>query len=135
MQPEDLDRALQLGSLVPHAQNRIHGWGLSGSGGKRKTKGAVGDVAALQQIISRVRGRPGQQQFREKLLEAYGYACAITRCKVEDALTAAHIKDYANSKSQKGNEWNSPALADIHVLFDLQLLHIYPETRRGCDRQ
>lgn len=69
--------------------------------------------------------REGQQQFRLKLLKAYG-ACAITGTTVAAALDAAHIKAYSGPKAnilQNGLILRG----DLHRLFDGHLLTITPE--------
>jgi hypothetical protein len=71
--------------------------------------------------------RQGQPQFRAALLEAYGGRCAITGCDAVPALEAAHIKPY------DGILTNGILLrADIHTLFDLDLLGIDPQTLAVC---
>lgn len=71
--------------------------------------------------------RQGQLKFRKALLSAYQKRCAITGCRVEAILEAAHIHPY------KGEQTNLVAngillRADIHTLFDLGLICIDPES-------
>jgi len=67
--------------------------------------------------------RRGQPSFRKLLLTAYDGKCAITGCNAPDALEAAHILGYRGNFSNKAN--NGLLLrADIHTLFDLQLLAV-----------
>lgn len=71
--------------------------------------------------------RQGQPEFRKNLLKAYNYRCAITGCNAQEALEAAHIRAY----SETGNNHPSNGLllrADLHTLFDLNLISIEPET-------
>lgn len=69
--------------------------------------------------------REGQPQFRAALLEAYGGRCAITGCDAAPALEAAHIKPYEGVMTNVVN--NGILLrADIHTLFDLDLIGIDP---------
>lgn len=71
--------------------------------------------------------RQGQPEFRKNLLKAYNYRCAITGCNAQEALEAAHIRAY----SETGNNHPSNGLllrADLHILFDLNLISIEPET-------
>lgn len=80
-------------------------------------------VAALRQI----KARRGQQAFRTALRERYGDQCVISGCRLLDALEAAHIKPY------RGRHDNHPAnglllRADLHTLFDLNLVGIEPGT-------
>lgn len=70
-----------------------------------------------------VNQRLGQPEFRAKVLDAYGGACAITRCAVRGTLQAAHI--VAVGAGGKHAVENSLLLrADVHNLFDLGLLTI-----------
>lgn len=76
-----------------------------------------------ERIFSEIAIRRGQKMFREKLLRAYGYQCAVTGCKVLDILEAAHIFPYYGDKTdhiQNGLVLRS----DIHTLFDCGLLTI-----------
>jgi hypothetical protein len=70
--------------------------------------------------------RQGQPAFREELLVTYSRRCAVSRCYVASVLEAAHIRPYS------GEESNHPCngillRADLHLLFDQQLLTIEPE--------
>lgn len=78
---------------------------------------------ARERITASIVQRRGQDEFRKRLLEAYGNRCAITRCNVEEALEAVHIVPY------RGPDTNHPSnglllRADIHTLFDLGLIAI-----------
>ncbi len=80
-------------------------------------------------IERQIRERRGQQQFREALCKRYGSRCLVTGCEVLAVLEAAHIKPY------RGEEDNHPGnglllRADIHTLFDLNLIGIEPEQLR-----
>lgn len=70
-----------------------------------------------------IRLRRGQKEFRDKLLAAYGRKCAVTRCRIEGLLEAAHIQPYSVARN---NDVSNGLLlrADIHTLFDLNLLFI-----------
>lgn len=70
--------------------------------------------------------RRGQRVFRERLLTAYGGRCVISNSSVEAVLEAAHISPY------RGDATNDPRnglllRADIHTLFDLNLLTVLPD--------
>jgi hypothetical protein len=69
--------------------------------------------------------RRGQPDFRNKLIAAYGH-CAVTGCDAVAALEAAHIVPYCGAQS---NHVSNGLLlrADIHTLFDLDLLCIDPK--------
>lgn len=70
--------------------------------------------------------RRGQPLFRAKLLDAYGGRCAITGCSAVEVLEAAHVLPY---KGEHTNRVDNGLLlrADLHTLFDCQLLWITPD--------
>jgi hypothetical protein len=73
--------------------------------------------------------REGQPEFRRQVIELYEARCAISSCATVDALEAAHILPY------KGKDSNQPLngillRADLHLLFDKNLLRIDPVTLR-----
>ena len=75
-----------------------------------------------------VKQRLGQDKFREALLTIYDGQCAITGCQVEKVLEAAHIY------TSPGKDLNTPSngillRADVHHLFDWDLLRIEPKGR------
>ena len=77
----------------------------------------------LREIVQ----RRGQPEFRKKLLFAYRGRCAITGCDVASALEAAHISPYRGPDSN--HVTNGVLLrADIHTLFDLDLIRIDPDS-------
>jgi HNH endonuclease/Tetratricopeptide repeat len=82
-----------------------------------------------ERLIASVVQRPGQSEFRRKLLTAYGGQCAITGCDVEQALEAAHITPYFGIESDHTTN-GLPLRADLHKLFDAHLLSIDPESFR-----
>lgn len=86
-----------------------------------------GDERAL--IERQIRERRGQQSFRNDLRKRYGDRCLVTGCKVLAVLEAAHIKPY---QGEKDNHPENGLLlrADIHTLFDLDLLGIEPQSLR-----
>jgi hypothetical protein len=78
---------------------------------------------ARERVLSAIVRRRGQPAFRQRLLAAYNGQCAITGCKLEAVLEAAHIVPY------QGPETNHPhngllLRADLHTLFDLKLITI-----------
>jgi HNH endonuclease len=80
-------------------------------------------------VERQIRERRGQAQFRDSLRTRYGNRCLVTGCEILAVLEAAHIKPY------RGEGDNDPAnglllRADIHTLFDLDLLGIEPEGLR-----
>lgn len=78
-------------------------------------------------INRQIKERRGQKKFREDLRKRYGSRCIITECTILDILEAAHIAPY------RGPNDNNPSnglllRADIHTLFDLNLIGIEPST-------
>lgn len=79
-----------------------------------------------RRVVERqIRERRGQRTFRDKLRQRYGDRCLVTGCEVLAVLEAAHIQPY------RGEDDNHPEnglllRADIHTLFDLDLLGINP---------
>ena len=71
--------------------------------------------------------RRGQPKFRADLIEAYGGKCCVTGCDVVHALEGAHISPYLGEQS---NHVSNGLLlrADIHTLFDLNLIAVDPST-------
>jgi hypothetical protein len=71
--------------------------------------------------------RRGQPEFRSRLIAAYGGRCAVTGCDAVAAVEAAHIDPYSGPASQ--HVANGLLLrADLHTLFDLDLIGIDPDT-------
>lgn len=73
--------------------------------------------------------RRGQQKFRSSLMVAYDRCCAVTNSSSEAVLEAAHITPYFGSDT---NHVSNGILlrADIHTLFDLDLIKIKPKTHK-----
>lgn len=80
-----------------------------------------------ERTARQIRARRGQAAFRQKLRERFNDTCLVTRCRLSDLLEAAHISPY---RGEKDNHPSNGLLlrADIHTLFDLDLLGINPET-------
>ena len=76
-------------------------------------------------ILRQIRARRGQRIFRDKLRTRFGEQCVICGCKVLHVLEAAHINPY---RGEKDNHVENGLLlrADLHTLFDLNLLGIEP---------
>lgn len=84
---------------------------------------------ALIEIRKSIQKRQGQKQFRDELIKVYRCRCAITGCKVTGVLEAAHVKPYHISK--ENHPKNGILLrADLHTLFDLNLIVIHPQTKK-----
>jgi hypothetical protein len=76
----------------------------------------------LREIVE----RRGQPEFRDRLIAAYGGVCAVTGCDAMAALEACHLAPYSGPKSN--HVTNGLLLrADIHTLFDLELIGIDPK--------
>ncbi|MDM1376700.1 HNH endonuclease [Myroides marinus] len=77
-------------------------------------------------VLKEIKARRGQQAFRKSLLELYNSTCVITGCKIVDILEAAHINPF---RGEKDNHQSNGLLlrADIHTLFDLDLISIDPD--------
>jgi len=72
--------------------------------------------------------REGQPAFRANLMEAYSYRCVVTECDAPQALEAAHIRPYGDLGTN--DIYNGLLLrADIHTLFDRNMLAVDPQTR------
>lgn len=73
--------------------------------------------------LQAIKTRRGQADFRRRLLKAYHGQCCITGCNAEAVLEAAHIRKHAEETDYSTT--NGLLLrADIHTLFDLNLLKI-----------
>jgi len=82
-----------------------------------------------EKVWHEIKKRRGQGAFRSKLLHRYGGRCLVTGCEVVAVLEAAHIDPYRG----EGNNHPGNGLllrADIHTLFDLNLLGIEPNSLR-----
>ncbi|MCJ0741847.1 HNH endonuclease [Pedobacter montanisoli] len=78
---------------------------------------------ARTKIARQITARRGQKSFRDQLLRAYEYKCAVTGCDVVSTLEACHIMPY---KGDQTNHIQNGLLlrSDIHILFDLGFLTI-----------
>ncbi len=84
---------------------------------------------ARKRIQRMIIQRRGQKKFRDDLISAYGRKCAVTDCSILDILEAAHIVLYRGDHTNKIS--NGLLLrADLHTLFDCQLLAIDPDTMK-----
>jgi hypothetical protein len=93
--------------------------------GEKRQKRQKSPEEHVKDIERKAKMRLGQADFREALVRVYGGRCAISECRVDAALSAAHILDYSQSECQ--DVWNGILLrADIHLLFDRHLLRIFP---------
>ncbi|MFN5594462.1 MAG: pentapeptide repeat-containing protein, partial [Aphanizomenon sp.] len=73
--------------------------------------------------------REGQAEFKNELIQTYGYKCLISGCEIEEIIEAAHIIPY--SKIESHDVANGLLLrVDLHRLFDAHLIAIHPITRK-----
>lgn len=73
--------------------------------------------------------RQGGKAFRDDALKRFGGRCAISGWDVREVLEAAHIVPYLGVQTNRPD--NSLLLrADLHTLFDRELLEVDPETFR-----
>jgi len=73
--------------------------------------------------------RRGQREFRDALLRLPEACCAVTGTMIVDVLEAAHIWEYKELGFDDHDINNGILLrSDVHVLFDVRLLTIDPET-------
>jgi putative restriction endonuclease len=78
-------------------------------------------------VLRQIRERCGQEEFRQNLKYRYRNRCMVTGCQVIEAIEAAHIYPYRGLNDN--NPENGLLLrADIHTLFDLDLMGIEPES-------
>lgn len=99
-----------------------------------------GSVAALVDIDQRqaaedghakilTRARLGQREFRSRLVEEFGFVCAVTGRQPAEVLDAAHLYSYAALGSH--HEHGGLLLRrDVHALFDRGLLMVEPSLER-----
>ncbi len=86
-------------------------------------------INAFEKIKKSLQKRQGQEKFRQNLIKLYRGRCAITDCDIEGVLEAAHVEPYCISKTNKPE--NGILLrADLHTLFDLNLIIIHPYSKK-----
>lgn len=82
---------------------------------------------AHEKIASAINARRGQKAFRQLLLKEYESRCLITGANIVDVLEAAHIRPYCVG-GPFACENGLLLRADIHTLFDLDLIAIDTNT-------
>jgi hypothetical protein len=82
---------------------------------------------ARQRALRALAVRRGQSAFRKRLVVRFDGKCAISGCKVDQVLEAAHITPYRGTATN--HVQNGLLLrADLHTLWDRGLLAIEPES-------
>ena len=88
----------------------------------------LSDVERRDNVLTTIRARRGQRTFRNSLIRRYGARCMVSGCLLVDIVEAAHIWPYRNLSDNHPD--NGLLLrADLHTLFDLDLMGIDPETK------
>jgi len=78
-------------------------------------------------VIASIKRRRGQKKFRDGLARRYGANCMASGCALFAIVEAAHIWPHQGDASN--NLRNGLLLrADLHTLFDLDLMGINPQT-------
>jgi hypothetical protein len=85
---------------------------------------------AMSQIVGGhsmaiIRRRRGQREFRFRLMDRYGEACAITGPQPPQVLEAAHLYSFAERPEHK-DDGGLLLRRDFHALFDANLIAINP---------
>lgn len=90
---------------------------------------AYDDADLREAVLRQIRERRGQPAFRSELRRRYGDRCQVTGTELGCVIEAAHIDPY---RGEQANHVENGLLlrADIHTLFDLDLLGIEPRTMR-----
>ena len=136
----DFEQALKLGTNFPNETRAAIAAGEKPAGSSAPA--AQTDIAA--QVVARgvfsgsvpagvpigvwqgVLQRRGPEELRQRLLKAYGGKCAVSGTDAEATLEVALIDPDGPAEPK-----NALLLrADLRTLFDLNLLRIYPRTRK-----
>lgn len=86
-------------------------------------------VEAARRVLAEWKARDGQATFRVNVLRIYGERCAVSGCSTAAVLEAAHIEPFDGMHSHRVTN-GLPLRADIHALFDADLLGIDPDSKR-----
>jgi uncharacterized protein YjbI with pentapeptide repeats len=90
---------------------------------------------AREMIRKELSGRASQAEFRKRVFHAFRRKCAITGCDLDKCLEAAHIIPFCIAQREQIPELEKSSSngillrADLHKLFDWNLLTIDPDTR------
>jgi putative restriction endonuclease len=98
-------------------------------GGVAEPGPPIDEEDARKRIDTQIVVRQGGAKFRKAALSMFAGRCAISGWDVEAVLEAAHIVPYRGPQTDQPD--NALLLrADLHTLFDRDLLRIDPDTRR-----
>jgi hypothetical protein len=101
--------------------------GLLFSSGAQAATGPTSLEDARKRIDAAIVMRQGSGAFRQAVLDAFGWRCALTGCDAEAALEAAHIVPYLGQHTDVVS--NALLLrSDIHTLFDRDLIRVDLDT-------
>lgn len=84
---------------------------------------------SARRVVAELKARDGQAVFRTNVLLMYGQRCAVSGCATAAALQAAHIEPFDGMHSHRLTN-GLPLRADIHNIFDADLLGVDPDTKR-----
>lgn len=111
-------------------------WDLIKTIGEKETDEVIKEVVlnseapndVLKKVVSALRRvRDGQKKLKDGLIKLYDGCCCITGSSVEEVLIACHIEPH----NVRGNNQSTNGLlmrADLHNLFDANLIGIEPDT-------
>ncbi|MFL1873628.1 HNH endonuclease [Hansschlegelia beijingensis] len=87
------------------------------------------DASERVRKLAKVLARPEQAKFRRAVFDMFGARCLVTGCETLIALEAAHVLPVSCGGCDEG--WNGiPLRADIHRLFDANIIVLDPTTWR-----
>ncbi|WP_394612968.1 HNH endonuclease [Lentzea sp. JNUCC 0626] len=90
-------------------------------------RGGTGRIPKGGRREAKTKARNGQGPFRRELIRRYGHACAVTGRAPAEVLQAAHLRDFAAHETHNPDE-GVLLRADVHLLFDNELLAVNPTT-------
>lgn len=79
-----------------------------------------------ESVLRAIRIRRGQKKFRDQLIRRYGAYCLASGCELMDIVEAAHIDPFRDANDHHP-ESGLLLRADLHTLFDLNLMGIEPK--------
>ena len=122
-----LGRYPQTRSLI---ERFLEGVALNPSDADVLTESALPFIATMtdtrEKVLRSIRVRRGQKSFRDQLIRRYGARCLASGCELMDIIEAAHIDSF-RGKNDHHPENGLLLRADLHTLFDLNLMGIDPE--------